>query len=41
MAEVKSRQLEAEKSGLMEESLALAQELVLLKKRYQQEVEPK
>lgn len=41
MSEVKSRQLEAEKAGLMEESLALAQELVLLKKRYQQEVEPK
>jgi DNA primase len=41
IAELKNRQVEAEKAGRTEESLALAQELVLLKKRYQQEVEPK
>ncbi len=41
MAELKARQMEADKAGRLEESMALAQELVLVKKQYQQEVEPK
>jgi DNA primase len=41
MAELKARQMEAEKAGRTEESLALAQEWVLVKRQYQQEVEPK
>ena len=41
LADLKDRQIEAEKAGRAEESMALALEMVLVKKRYQQEVEPK
>jgi DNA primase len=41
MAELKARQMEADKAGRTEESQALAQELFLVKKQYQQKVEPK
>ena len=41
LADLKSRQMEAEKAGRFEESMALAQELILVKKQTQQEVELK
>ncbi len=41
MAELKSRQSDAEKAGEMERALELAQEMIMLKRQYSQEVEPK
>jgi len=41
LSELKDRQAEAERSGETEKSLLLAQEMVLLKRQYSQEVEPK
>lgn len=41
LTDLKLRQTEAEKAGLAEEALKLAQELMLLKRRHSQEVEPK
>jgi DNA primase len=41
LSDLKAKQSEAEKAGKTEEALGLAQEMVLLKRRYSQEVEPK
>ena len=41
LAELKSRQAQAEKAGEVEQALSLAQQMVLLKRQYSQEVEHK
>lgn len=41
LAEIKVRQAEAEKAGQVEQALSLAQQMVLLKRQYSQEVETK
>lgn len=41
LAEIKARQSEAEKAGEVEQALSLAQQMVLLKRQYSQEVETK
>jgi DNA primase len=41
LAELRERQAEAEREGRSEEALELAQQMVLLKRRHTQEVEPK
>jgi DNA primase len=41
LAEIKVRQAEAEKAGQVEQALSLAQQMILLKRQYSQEVETK
>ncbi|HJT23489.1 MAG TPA: DNA primase, partial [bacterium] len=41
LAEIKTRQAEAEKAGEVEQALSLAQQMILLKRQYSQEVETK
>lgn len=41
LAELKARQAEAEKAGEVEQALSLAQQMILLKRQYSQEVETK
>jgi hypothetical protein len=38
---LKGRQLEAEKTGEVEEALSLAQQMMVLKRQFSQEAEPK
>jgi DNA primase len=41
LAELKGRQTEAEKTGAVEEALSLAQQMMVLKRQFSQEAEPK
>jgi hypothetical protein len=41
LAELKTRQAEAEKAGQVEQALSLAQQMIVLKRQYSQEVESK
>ncbi len=41
LAEIKARQAQAEKAGEVEQALSLAQQMILLKRQYSQEVETK
>ncbi len=41
LADLKNRQAEAEKAGEVEKALSLAQQMILLKRQYSQEVEPR
>jgi hypothetical protein len=41
LAELKGRQTEAEKTGEVEAALSLAQQMMVLKRQFSQEAEPK